>query len=327
LENFVKFEANLFGKIDDMLGSHQYIYLYGRSGSGKSTTANEYAYYKKEQPNGNDYSVQFINCSSSLVNNLINFKTRLGISTNNENMSTKISEEADGKQITTSADVDNLLEQVKYKINTYERNFIFILDNVGKLDDVQTLLHNINPRHKFIITTKNQQLFANSEKCGIEIKSFNEENCFEYLVKCEMGNELRDEDEWRKVLVNSQTKSIFVLPKSLELLVNNYKDHPEWKMTELRRFLLNESNTRYALLKEENLSGFEVLKHLAYLNGSSIDLVLIEDLLKEKLSGEEFGIAMNKLLKNTYLKKKCDVNSKKSSMKCTKVRKQRLGRF
>lgn len=124
-----------------------------------------------------------------------------------------------------------------------------------------------------------------------------------------MRHDLKD-SEWKTVFVNDERKSIVVLPKNLELLVNNFKDHPEWKIGQLRKFLLNESNARYELLKEKNPGGYEVLKHLAFLNGSSIDKSLIEDLLKDQLGDEYFGTALNKLVKNTYLSKKTDVNSR-----------------
>lgn len=275
--------------------------MFGPSGSGKTTIAHEYAYFKKEQPDGNDFSVQFIDCSSSLYSNLLNIKTRLGINKNN----------------VINHKEDDLLMLIKCKIDTFEKNFIFILDNVEYLDDVRKFLNifvddNHQIKHKFIITTKNHQLFPNwqFQRFGIEIKPFNETKCFEYLEKSnKLRNRLKndnDDDEWKAVFLNNE-----VLPKDLELLVNNFEDQQtNCNMYELKRFLFNESNTRYAILKLENPNGYEVLKHLAFLKGSSIDPKLIEDLIfNDYLGDEEFEVTLNKLLKSTYLRKKTDINT------------------
>ena len=294
LLNFVKTEETIFERIDEILAKNQYIYLYGRSGSGKTTLAREYAYFKKlqqQQQVEKKYSIQFIDCGPSLKTNLNKLKDQLNIA---------------DVQVEAGIDQDKMqLDLVKRRINNFENKaFIFIFDNVVNLADVEKLLYNINQEHMFIITSKNQQLFPNTT-IGIEVNAFDEKKCLEYLEKNEMRHELSAE-KWRELLMGNKNKEIVILPKTLELLINNWKNHPLWGFGKLKKFLLNESNKRYELVKEENGLVYEILKHLAFLNGSCIDLNLVNDLVNcdGLIDDDEIEEAINYLLKNTYLKKK-----------------------
>lgn len=111
--------------------------------------------------------------------------------------------------------------------------------------------------------------------------------------------------------INKQNQTIEILPKHLELLVHNIK--PNWSFEKHEQFLLNQSNLRYTLLRDQNELAYKILQHLAYLNGSGIDFKLIKDLLTTDpldSSSEQASLKLNEalayLVKTTFLKCKFD---------------------
>lgn len=289
LDNFIKAKEDIFETVDSLLEKNQYIYIFGISGSGKTTLAREYAYNKK-RIHGDKLTVKFIDSADSFESNLVKLKVQF------------ISEEIQyGKQGPTE---DELLQIIKNKINKYDNKMIIIFDNVRNMIDIKKMLINIKSSNKFIITTKNPHLL--NQNIGVEVKPFDEKLCFLYLELNCIGEERLTREQWKKMLsVNKNDDSSFsILPKTLELMVYNYKEHTLWTIEDIKDFLINEANERYEMLKKENKNAYLMISCLAFLNSNCIDLEIIKKLFEKMMQRADLENGLNYLLKNTYLKQK-----------------------
>lgn len=228
----------------------------------------------------------FIDASGSFNSNLIKLKRKFAI------------EHSENKSL--------LLEIVKDKINHYDFPLLIIFDVVQNFDDIKPFLFDIDKKHKFILTTIDGNIIKNI-KVGIEMRPFSEQNLSDYLDKSDIKPSLKEE-VLRLMKTNSE---LFVLPKTLELLVKNINNHPSWGPKEIVKFLKNESNSKYTQVNEDNAISFEMLKDLAFLSGSYIDFEIIKQLNMDK-KNEEIENALDYLVKNAYLKKNLDVSTKES---------------
>lgn len=294
---FIKNDETIFKKIDDLLATNAYVFLYGVSGCGKTTLAREFAYHKKHLLN-NAITIQFLDCSGSFETNLQKMKARFLA-----NESGGGGNGVEGNQIIK---VEETLQAIKSRINNYETDILLIFDNVQNSCDIVKFLFDINTKHKIIITSTNHQLFMN---CGIEVELFSERACFEYLDRTQTKHALNPE-EWKELLMGDRCRQIQILPKTLELLTSNLNNHMLWRFKELKQFLKIDSNARYELMRKNCEMAYEILKNLAYLNGRSIDFELIKRLFSKQLSDSaaRFEEALVYLLKNTYIKKKYEPN-------------------
>lgn len=280
MPNFVKFEEDIFENIDEKFSDLQFVYLYGDSGYGKTTLARQYGYYKKDA-----YSIQFID-SVSLESNLSELQNRLFIPTTTKQ--------------------ENIIKLIKTKINSFEKNFLFIFDNVKQEEDIKSIMENLNDRHKFLITTRDKNKFSKSDSTnehGVEIKQFDEKTCIDYLKNNDISLDSDEEkDQWMKLLRRGNEDTL-ISPKSLELVVQNYKNHHFLDCEDFAQKLesLLESSSKYYLIKKENELGFEILKFLAYLNGSSIHSDIVKKLFMDKPK-ESLNESIDYLKNNSFIK-------------------------
>jgi len=131
-------------KIDESFKTHQYVYIHGRSGVGKTTLALRYASNIKKNQN---QRIIWIN-NNSLVNTLKSLAEKIKIDLNDK------------------LPFDQLLEKLKDKINDLTKkkklSVMFFIDNLvydqddELKNDYQYLVYGFNDHIKFLITTKDQ---------------------------------------------------------------------------------------------------------------------------------------------------------------------------
>ena len=276
--NFVKEDERIFEKIDKILENSQYCYIYGKSGYGKSTLAYEYGFYVKE------YSEQFYVhsiVSGDEMENLIELSSRFLDPINLED-----------------TEPENLIRKIGNKIDLFERRILFIFDNLTTFENIELILNILND-HKFIITTKNHDLFKKQDrtrKFGIDLNGYNEHWCIEYLK----ANNIYSEDEKKNwVDLINRCAGGKMPPQSLYNLINDINEKKFCNFEDLEKILNGDLFKKYQFIMEKNNIAFNVLQYLAYLDGSGIDYGIIKEIF---INHNDIESSLNYLAKYGYLK-------------------------
>ena len=259
--SFVKEDENIFKKIDQILNNSQYCWIYGQSGYGKSTLAFEYGYYIKEF--SNDYFVHLI-ASGDKIENINELAMRFLNTEENK-----------------KADKIVLLEKIRLKIRSFERKILFIFDNLDTFESIELILNILN-EHKFLITTKNHSLFQ-SNKNGIELNGYNLNWCIEYL-KISGINFEKDSEKWIELIHRFSNEKM--PPQSLLNLINYIKVKKSLNFEDYELFLNLDLSNKCEVIKKEDKLAFYILQHLAFIDGTGIDLTIIIEMFKNKIGFE-----------------------------------------
>ncbi|MCA9761414.1 MAG: hypothetical protein KC463_07890, partial [Streptococcus sp.] len=282
---FVKTDSEIFKTIDTILHKHQFMFIFGRSGFGKTTLAIEYAYYWKNNTVKGKGSVQFFNADSLT---LYEMKNRFF-----DNVS----------QIKELEKEDDIIFAIKSKLCKLKIEILCILDNVEKNENCEKILNSFTGTNsKFIITSKRYDLFPETDN-RIEIKPFDQKNCIEFLKNSKMIKSQDDEKEWINTIQEETDKNEGISPKVLEMAVKLIREEPKYGPNEIKNFIETESKSEYDKMIEKNSLAYEILKYLSFIDGSSIEYKLIKLILIEKNS-DELDNSLKYLMKRGYINKK-----------------------
>jgi tetratricopeptide (TPR) repeat protein len=281
-------------KIDELFKTNQYIYVYGRSGYGKTQLALQYASNIKEKSNQIIIWIQNV----SLVNSFKALAEQLKIE-NHENL-----------------EFSKLMEIIKPKINKnikdYKLNVNFFIDNLiydeknESLNDFQYLIFGFDFDIKFLITTKDQTIINKLNKKQksylFALDAFSENVCLEYINRKLNENHKRTikKENWIKIfgLMSSKTEKQ-ILPNHLNKLIAKLNEKKFWGFNELKIYLENEMENSFYLLKQEKPKAFETLCYFAFLNEDTISLNLIHELIIDKnLNDKQLEKKKNELSEN-----------------------------
>jgi tetratricopeptide (TPR) repeat protein len=281
-------------KIDELFKTNQYLYVYGRSGYGKTQLALQYASNIKEKSNQIIIWIKNV----SLVNSFKALAEQLKIE-NHENL-----------------EFSKLMEIIKPKINKnikdYKLNVNFFIDNLiydeknESLNDFQYLIFGFDFDIKFLITTKDQTIINKLNKKQksylFALDAFSENVCLEYINRKLNENHKRTikKENWIKIfgLMSSKTEKQ-ILPNHLNKLIAKLNEKKFWGFNELKIYLENEMENRFYLLKQEKPKAFETLCYFAFLNEDTISLNLIHELIIDKnLNDKQLEKKENELSEN-----------------------------
>jgi len=261
-------------KINESLDNCQFVYIYGRSGTGKTTLASKYTYLlRDEKP---DYIIRWIDanklkqCFMSLAEEL--------------NIDNKLESE-------------ELFRKIKVALNKLNRNILFVIDNLiydlneHTKNDFDYLLTNFDSNVKFLITTKNQLIskeLSHEKYEEIELNAFNQDVCINFIdqkLNIVHKNILKKE-EWNKLL---QDHIYLQLPIYLDKLVSRVNRKQRESFQNIKKYLQNEEKEKFGTLKKENPCAYKILKYLSFLNRKTISYDFISCLMikKELNDGEK----------------------------------------
>jgi len=154
-------------KIKESLVNCQFVYIYGRSGTGKTTLASKYTYLLQEEKP--DYIIRWID-ANNLKQCFMNLAEEL-------NIDYKVKPE-------------ELFRIIKVTLNKLNGNILFVIDNLiydlneNSKNDFDYLLNNFESNVKFLITTKNQQIpkeLSHERYEAIKLKVFDQNVCINFI--------------------------------------------------------------------------------------------------------------------------------------------------
>jgi tetratricopeptide (TPR) repeat protein len=259
-------------KIKESLNNCQYVYIYGRSGTGKTTLASKYTYLLEEEKR--DYIIRWID-ANKLKQCFMNLAEEL--------------------KIDNKLESEELFRIIKVHLNKLNRNILFVIDNLiydlneHTKNDFNYLLTNFDSNVKFIITTKNQNISKklSHEKCEeIELNAFDQDVCINFIdekLNKVHKNKLQKE-EWIKLL---QDYIYLRLPIYLNKLLSRINRKQRESFENIKKYLQDEEKEKFGTLKNENPYAYEILKYLSYLNRNRISYDFICNLIKKKESNDE----------------------------------------
>jgi Tfp pilus assembly protein PilF/energy-coupling factor transporter ATP-binding protein EcfA2 len=259
-------------KIKESLDNCQFVYIYGRSGTGKTTLASKYTYLlKNEKP---DYIIRWID-ANNLKQCFMNLAEELNIDNKLES--------------------EELFGIIKVTLNKMNRNILFVIDNLiydlnkNIKNDFDYLLTNFDWNVKFLITTKNQLIskeLSHEKYAQIELKDFDQDVCIKFIdqkLNIVLKNKLQKE-EWIKLL---QDYIYLRLPIYLNKLISRVNKNLIDSFENIRIYLQDEEKKKFSTLEKENPNAYEILKYFSFLNRNTISYDFICYLLIKKESNNE----------------------------------------
>jgi tetratricopeptide (TPR) repeat protein len=268
----VQMRYNELIEIKNLFKNKQYVYIKGKSGSGKTILSKQYANLTIDDK----IIIKWIQ-ADQLLNYFIQiikeFNINLNFNQNNKNYWFK------------------LFEKMKQNLNLFTNSndlkLLFIIDNLTNNDtnDFKYLTYGLNLNVKFLITTQlNIQTTANGI---IYLNEFNKNQAVEYL-----SQKITNKDDCYDLVNNLLENETNLLPIHLNKLL-------------VRRTMTTTDN------KQENKKSFEILNYLAYLNNDYISFDLIKKLLinndeikskrKQKIKEIELKQNLNYLIESAEL--------------------------
>ena len=159
--------------------TNQYVYMYGESGSGKTSLAHEYIRNLRINNNNNNQIIIRWIKSCSLLNSFKCLADELDINLNDQPKS------------------EELFHKIKLKLNQFTRsnnlNLLFIIDNLVYnesdefLNDFKHLINNFSLEIQFLITTKHinflQHLNHSTNNVQFQLSLFDSNDCIEFVHK------------------------------------------------------------------------------------------------------------------------------------------------
>ncbi len=262
--------ANELKQIEKNFKTNQYVYIYGKSGSGKTKLALQYISMVK-----NNYTIKYIK-SMEMYQSFIELAKELKIET------------------TSKLKFEELAENIKLKLNK-EINIIFFIDNLKydakdeSLNDFKYLISGFESNIKFLITTRDQNILSKINtvhpSTQISLDVFNQKDCLEYMNK-----KLKQDSIHRSILKDQNWNELFhimsvktenkITPIHLDKLISKLNlDGQNWNYNEIKIYLENEIENSFYLLKQENMKAFEIMCFFAFLNEECISFKLIHNLI------------------------------------------------
>jgi len=197
----------------------------------------------------------------------------------------------------------NLINKIENKITSSGQKFLFIIDNVKKQEEIRDVLK-ILRSHEFIIITRNKNIFMTDNPEGknyIEVQPFDENSCMKFLEINRVEMTPDEEKNWRNMIKQLIKNGNAISPKNFEIAVNKYKNRT-WDLKEVEKYLRGENISENEFKENEN--EFEILKHLAYLNGNYIDYDLIRKIFYNL---DNLDSTLEQLVSSGFLKKNPNV--------------------
>jgi Tfp pilus assembly protein PilF/energy-coupling factor transporter ATP-binding protein EcfA2 len=262
------------GKIKESLNNFQFVYIYGRSGSGKTALASKYTYLLKNEKQ--DYIIRWID-ASNIKQSFMNLAEELKIDNKPEDKS------------------EELFRRLKFTLNKLNRNILFVIDNLiydlnkNINNDFDYLLTNFDSNVKFLITTKNQLIckqLSHEKYKEIELNAFNQDESINFINEKlnKVHKNKHKKDEWIKLL---QDYNYLRLPIYLDKLISRVNTKQRWSFENIKKYLKDEEKGKFGTLKKENPYAYEILKYLSFLKNNKISYDFICYLIKKESNDEE----------------------------------------
>jgi tetratricopeptide (TPR) repeat protein len=263
--------------------TNQYVYVYGESGSGKTSLAHEYIrnlrIITNNNNNNNQTIIRWIE-SSSLLNSFKCLAHELDINLSSQPKS------------------EELFHKIKLKLNQFTKSnnlsLLFIIDNLVYnesdefLNDFKYLINNFSLEIQFLITTKHinflHHLNHSTNNVQFQLSLFDSNDCLEFVHKklSKIHQFKLTNHDWIKFILLKDNK---ILPIYLVRLISRINQEIFWKTENIKEYLLeannNNININLALIKEENPKAFEILAYLTYLNQDSISFNFLSNLFND----------------------------------------------
>jgi hypothetical protein len=261
-------------KIKESLDNCQFVYIYGRSGTGKTILASKYTYLlQKEKP---DYIIRWID-ANNLRQCFMNLAEELNIDNKLES--------------------EELFRIIKVNLNKLNQNLLFVIDNLvydlnenkNVKNDFDYFLTNFDSNVKFLITTKNQMIakqLSHSKYAEIELNAFTQNESINFIDEKlnKVHKNILKKEEWIKLL---QDYIYLQLPIYLNKLISRINRKQRESFENIRIYLQNEEKEKFISLKKENPHEYEILKYLSFLNRKTISYDFICYLMIKKESNNE----------------------------------------
>ena len=241
--------------------NHQFLFVHGRSGTGKTTLARQYAY--KLSDTDQNCIVRFMS-SERIWAEL----KRLGFYFYMQNVTYKHSQD--------------FLTELVVRLNEYaikrDFKFLFVIDDAKEGHDSLGLLKcGFNANFKILYTTKSPEIGFNCKKLMLE--SFDEDKCLD-LIRHRGIFDRTNKAEWIEIfkLMGAQNK-VAVLPLKLCKLVEMARER-HWKGDRIKKYLASNMENLFDIVKKEMPLAFEILTLFSYLNGANISSELVKSFFK-----------------------------------------------
>ena len=245
--------------LDRIFIEHNYVYIHGREGFGKTTLANKYAErYAQLNPK---CCVRYINSKDSLEE----FKLL-------------------AKDLDIPIINENVINDVKERLHTNvdeETSVFFVLDDFEE-DNPHLKILCQGPNFKILITTNSSNLKGSIESSfPMQLEAFDRKKC-EELVQLrkpiDQSTELT-ETEWTDIFERigaGKADKVVVIPKKLDELLSDFKTN--WTYNDVISHLndIQPEANNYLQIESENAHGFKILTFMSYLkseNKISFDLI------------------------------------------------------
>lgn len=261
-------------ELENDLKNNQIVIIAGAGGMGKTTLAAKYAidYSQKE-----GYQVLWIN-GQQIEEEFFHLAKVMQVEIENQRWDI----------------IKNLVYCVLEKY-FYEKQILFIFDNVTKKERMEDYLANLPPHAKIIITTRNPDILIGRKV--LEIEEFKRKEAIIYLK-----NGLGKDDKELEKLVDI----IGTLPFRLFQVIAYLKNHDLLNVDEFidkyRKIKsgLEHSEEIYPAvdllfgdLKKKSLASWQLLKHLAYLHPEGIAVSSVLDIMEQ--NKDELQESINQL--------------------------------
>ena len=255
-----------------------------------------------------------------------------------------LAEKVKEKNDTLDGLLDNNFTKLKRILNEYlnvnKLKLFIILDDLKRFDNdkdhvaFDTFLKSIQSGFKaknvkFIITTKIDKFDNYQEFKDIELKVFDKDLCMTLIEE----RKLNEPDyEWDKILrkMSGDNDQVNILPIKLDNLLQIVNKRPHWKYEQVVKYIENEMENPFSLMKVESPKLFECLRCLCLLEGRNISFELIETIFIDE---KELDTILSNLCDLSELKydrgRKCYVIHETTQIEIekTKLSEKKLNKF
>lgn len=203
-------------------------------------------------------------------------------------------------------DFEFTIERTNMKLKKFQKDILFVLDNVEKFDYVQKYFKFAPNNIKILITSRDQLSDLNSVSIFIEPFSLDEARCY-------VSKNLKipiDEDQSSKIIELVKTKNKDILPIKLEKIVSYincyYLNNIEKSLSNIvnANYLDNQVEfTLFLQLKLDEDGSLETLHYCSFLNPDFVSIELISRILDDKIDVNQVVDKLNSLSLLTVVEK------------------------
>ena len=269
-------------KLDELFVQNDFVFVHGRSGTGKTLLARQYAYKKRERES--NFIFRFVKSD----------KLQSEFKYISDYFYMQRDKYKDEQEFLTE-----LVKRLNYYAVSNQFMFLFIIDNVNENKVPLSLLKcGFNKNFKFLFTTKSPKICPTYG--SMELEPFDEKKCLELIKQRGIFDRATNETEWIEILklLGSKDK-VAVLPLKLNKLAEMTREL-HWKANRIREFLQTYKENLFGLVKTEMPFAFDVLTLFSYLKESNISEELIKSYFSDK-STEEIEKALDYLLRSSEI--------------------------